>query len=129
MPSGLQNSCETVIEILVKAGADINLKNKRGRTPLHTAAARNNRKAVHTLLKNQAKVDLQDNDGNTALHLAALNVGRYSSWRQYQDIMEMLLSYGALPTIKNNTGKSVLDIAKELNDDSLKQLLLKTNTQ
>jgi ankyrin repeat protein len=118
-----KTGCASVISILLKAGADINIKNKRGRTPLHTATAYDNRNAVNALLKNHAQINLQDSKGNTSLHLAVMNVGHYSSWRQYQDIIEMLLDYGALTTIKNKEGKSVLDIADELNDNSLKRLL------
>jgi ankyrin repeat protein len=114
---------ETVIDILVKAGADLNIKNKLGRTPLHSATARDRREPVSILLKNHAALNLQDNEGNTALHLAVMNVHGYSSWQQYQDVIESLLCYGALTTIKNKAGKSVLDIARELNDDDLKKLL------
>jgi ankyrin repeat protein len=114
-----------VIAILVKAGADIDIKNREGRTPLHTATALNNGSEVKALLENQPMINSQDNKGNTPLHLAVMNVQHYSSWHPYHNVIRILLDYGALTTIKNNEGRSVLDIADELDDDTLKRLLSK----
>ena len=45
-------------------------------------------------------------DGNSALHFAARH--------GFENIVNVLLNGGADPTLKNNSGQTALDIAKEL---------------
>ena len=54
-------------------GANINLRNTRGRTPLHVACFALNEAVVIRLIENGADVTLQDENGRTALNLARLN--------------------------------------------------------
>lgn len=50
-----------VAEVLLEAGADVDIKNGEGETPLHLAAARGNEQMVDVLLKHGASVTLEDN--------------------------------------------------------------------
>ncbi len=67
------NSDKAMIQLLLDAGADPNLPDKEGRTPLMFAAEKGKRFIVDLLLDNGAKVDQRDKKGQTALWHAALN--------------------------------------------------------
>ena len=55
------------IKILLKAGADINHRNRSGRTPLIMAViSRKNDAVVKLLVDNGARLDIKDNSGRTA---------------------------------------------------------------
>ena len=55
------------IEILLKNGADINIQNSKGRTPLHEAVLSNDLEMVQFLLTHGARVIGSDNQGVTPL--------------------------------------------------------------
>ena len=60
------------VQLLVDCGADVNVLNGDGQTPLHTAAGREKDcpEFCSILLKHNAKIDAVDKDGNQPLHLA-----------------------------------------------------------
>lgn len=64
---------DEILELLLKAGANPNLQNGLGQTPLHLALLENSTHKVDLLLKAQANPSIADRRGNTALHLAAEN--------------------------------------------------------
>ena len=55
----------------IKDGALINLKDNKGRTPLHCAAYKNAIESVRILCESKADINLKDNIGRTPLHCAA----------------------------------------------------------
>ena len=60
------------VQLLVDCGADVNVLNGDGQTPLHTAAGgwKDCPELCSILLKHNAKIDAVDKDGNQPLHLA-----------------------------------------------------------
>lgn len=80
---------EAVFDILLEAGADINLKDGSQRTPLMIAVKSEYRSAffAQRLLENGANPNIVDNFRNSPLHYAAM-AGRL-------DMMDLLLKYGA----------------------------------
>ena len=63
---------------LIKAGADINAKEEYGGTPLHWAAYTGQTEIVFTLVKAGADLDILDSDGKTALQVAIKRQGKGS---------------------------------------------------
>ncbi|MEO0202771.1 MAG: ankyrin repeat domain-containing protein [candidate division WOR-3 bacterium] len=98
----------------INKGADINIKNNNGKTPLHIAVENEYEDIVKLLLEKNVDVNIKDNEGNTPLHKAVKN-GNYF-------IIKELLKFGADKNIKNNEGKTPFDLAKELGDDEILKL-------
>ncbi|MEM1060151.1 MAG: ankyrin repeat domain-containing protein [Verrucomicrobiota bacterium] len=60
------------VRLLIELGADVNVRNELGKTPLMDCAMIGNTRMMELLLVNQADANLQDTDlKNTALHIAA----------------------------------------------------------
>lgn len=94
-------------EMLLKAGANINIRDEDKKTPLMRAAKNSDVKMVEMLLRYNPELDVQDKDGLTAL--------MYAASKAKHENVEQLLNAGANPTMTNNNDSSALDIAKEKN--------------
>lgn len=73
-PTAMDVRCQIALE-LIKSGADVNAKNKQGRTPLYYAlhgqgVLEGKEELILTLLKNGADVNVKDNDGKTIFERA-----------------------------------------------------------
>jgi len=73
----------TIVKLLLKNGANLNVKDKDGATPLHVASYYGNQEVVKLLLVNGTNVNSQDVDGVTPLYNA--------SKRGYLEIVKLLL--------------------------------------
>ena len=128
------------IKELVKSGADINIQDKYGLTPLMKVCNNSYLKIVDYLIKAGADVNIQDNRGHTALaHAKTITIisrllkaktdvniinlegmsaamevimsMMYSIW--FKDIFEMLIQAGMNLDIRNNKDKNTYDLLKE----------------
>jgi uncharacterized protein len=106
------------IEALLKAGADLQEVDKNGVTPLHHAVRFRSPAAVETLLKHGAQVNQTcKRSGSTPLHRAVTSTGAPSTAgkdAQARQIVEILLRFGADPTIKNKLGKTPTDYVRNV---------------
>lgn len=105
------------IRCLINAGADINLQDKNGATPLHRAVRTRCAAAVHHLLKAGSDPLRKNKPGSTPFHLAVQNTGRGGSGAPIavsaqRQIIEEFLSLGLSPELKASSGKTVRDCAQ-----------------
>ena len=101
----LDGNLDEVVGI-INIGADVNLQDSYGRTPLWWAAERDNTEIVKILLDVGAKVDVKSQGGWTPLHVAA-NDGNISS-------VKLLLAALASVDIKDDEGETPLDAARKM---------------
>ena len=80
-------------EFLLKQGADPNITNSLGETPLHQAADNAQYKIAKLLLDYRANPNAQQNDGDTPLHHAA--------FRGDFNMLKMILEHGGNPNLSN----------------------------
>lgn len=107
------NGLYDITEHLLKIGGSksINVKDSTGNTPIHLICIGSDDSLqdefIEMILRYcpDADFNIQNNDGNTSLHLA------YKS-KLSEEFMELLISNGADPKIKNNEGKIPSKMAK-----------------
>lgn len=107
---------EVVIGILLYNGADINIKDYYGNTPLLIAASYGKYRIVEFLLQNGADPNIQDNDGMTPL-MYTLQVDYpigTPNYDRYLRTTHILLSNRANVDYQNNDGMTALMMASQL---------------
>ena len=105
-----------VARTIVKAGVDINARNKCGQTPLHLCIERRHdclsdfdfHKMALVLIVGGADVNTVDNEGSAPLHLCAK--------RKAYDMFPMLVEAGANVNATNGDGKTPLQIVESNGD-------------
>ena len=91
-------------KLLIATGGDVNAKNEYGETPLHVAAWLNEYRAAQLLLENGAKI-VGDWHGYTPLHFVIPRQG------SMENVMKLLIDYGADVNAKSNDGNTPLRVA------------------
>jgi ankyrin repeat protein len=115
---------EKAIELLLQYGADVNIAGPAGRNALLESVGSYQKEYIALLVSNGVDIDSQDNDGNTALHYQMINVLKNKLYLpRGKAIVKILVEEGADPHIRNNEGKSPMDLAMESGEDELISLL------
>ena len=96
-----------VVKELVNKGADTEVTDGIGRTPLHRASEKGHLNVVKFLVESKADIQAKDNVGKTPLFLASEN--------GHLDVVQFLVENKAAINAKNNYGLTPLDIAKGYN--------------
>ncbi|XP_062617403.1 uncharacterized protein LOC134279078 [Saccostrea cucullata] len=107
----------SLVNVLVKAGGEVNLQDGAGNTPLVTACKNGHLSVVEELVKLGADVNLSDGMGDIAL-VSACNDGNLK-------MCNLLLNIGADVNKKNKRMKTPLVAALEQNSQSWVQSLMK----
>ncbi|UCM86429.1 MAG: ankyrin repeat domain-containing protein (plasmid) [Rickettsia endosymbiont of Culicoides impunctatus] len=135
------SSDSEILESLVGHGADLNIMDSFGNTPLHNAVTNNDIEMVEFCIDNGSNIDVSNNLGETPLHIGINNL-RYRGVRTTRDIkkdiidsrddnktkeiISILVKHNASVSIQNNNGDTVLHLAFEKNDKEVIGLLLKS---
>ena len=96
-----------IVELLIKAGADVNVKSYYGDVFMGVASRKGWKDITELLIKSGADVNAKDNDGWTALMSAA--------GADNKDTVELLIKAGTDVNAKDNDGHSALMQAARLN--------------
>ena len=110
-----------VIKLLLANGANVNLRDTRGKTPLHEAVLRDNQEGVAELLANGADVNARDSNGETPLHIAVLHI---TVWSAHVSVIRLLLAKGVDVNVRDGWGNMPLHLAIRIGDTEVVQLLL-----
>lgn len=102
----------TWLQFLLAKGANANIRDDRGQTPLQTATSLGWRDGVAALLSQKAEPDVANDAGETPLITA--------THRRDTTLMQLLLEAGADPGRADNSGRTARDYAAQ--DGSSSQL-------
>ena len=100
------------VQRLLELGADIDVRNYKGKTALHCAAKAGFLKVIHLLIEKGATVDAIDDSGETPLFEAIRST--IKSGEKQQAALEVLLVKGANPNVKNGKGLTPLQVAQRM---------------
>lgn len=99
------------IRFLLQRGADPNIRNKKGLSPLQLATAMGFTDGVEALIKGGANVNVGDQTGETPL-IAAVH-------QRNTDLARMLLAQGADPEHTDNSGRSARQYMELMSGNTL----------
>jgi len=105
---------DRTFQLLVKAGANLDLPDNQGKTPLHWAVSNGNLRYIRTLLNGGANANILDNLGRTPLH--------YAITRERADIAQYLLTRGADPGVTSPKSVSALEAAAVNPDPKIRKV-------
>jgi hypothetical protein len=106
-----------IVDILLNAGANVNLRNRRGHTALMNGSESTTQDIVWALIDAGAKIDLQDEDGKSALH--------YMAGYDNPDALRALIEGDASIDASDNEGQTPLLIAARYGNTEIVKALLK----
>ena len=92
-----------MIDVLIKAGAQVDARTNNFRTPLHIACLRGNLNVIQTLVANGADINAKDIESNTPCHF----VSEYG----HRLCLKYLLERNPYLFANNNEDKSAIDVA------------------
>ncbi|XP_063913968.1 uncharacterized protein LOC135130498 isoform X2 [Zophobas morio] len=107
----------TIVEYLVKCGAEVNRPNKCGWTPLHAASLEGHEKIVDCLVKCGAEINRPDEYGWTPLHAA--------SSKGDEKIVKALVKCGTEINRADQYGRTPLDAAFSFGHEKMVECLVK----
>jgi len=96
------------------SGADVNVINDVGRTPLMFACSNLKEECMMELLRLGSNVHMIDNYGDNILHCVA-----YINLKNMERIAKTLIKAGCNPTTCNKNGETFIDVLKNYNRNEL----------
>ncbi|CAA7196833.1 hypothetical protein CHRY9293_02900 [Chryseobacterium potabilaquae] len=118
LQEALSSKSYEILKYLLGCGIDINHSDKDGKTPLHFSTAYNDYETTKLLLENDSiEIDKKDIHGNNPMCVATFNA------RGDYNVVKLLKKHNANSNSKNNSNRSALDFAKQIEDDELIEIL------
>lgn len=111
----------TWLQFLIARGANVNLRDGQGRTPLQVATGLGWRDGVALLVERKANTEVANDAGETPL-IAAVH-------RRDVELVKLLLRAGADPDRDDNSGRSARDYAEADNQSGAIIQAIKTETK
>ena len=106
--AAVQRNSHTLKNLLKDGNNNINVKNKKGDTPLHAAIKSKRSSTAKFLLSNGADTSIKDEEGKSPLHLIFVN----NVNRKCDDILRNMIMRGAnLFAEDSSTGKNIMELA------------------
>ena len=106
--SALHYSCDEgnlkIVEILLKANCETNIKNNENKTPLHLSSKRGYFDISKKLIENGALLNIFDSENNSPLH--------YVCMENHVELLKFFLTKFPKADIKNIHGKRPIDLTK-----------------
>ena len=115
-----------VAQLLLDAGLDVNVRDKRNWAPLHAACYYGRLKVAQVLLERGAITMAVDDQGKTALHCVLQGI--HESLKAGCRIAELLLEGGVDPNIQDDNLETPLHVASRWGSPEIVKLLLGHNT-
>lgn len=120
--SGKNNqSVDYIISFLVEHGANIDLKDNNGNTPLFYAIEAGNYQATRTLVNLRANVNVRNNKGRSPMFKAVAFITAGPENTSNMDFVRLLFQAGAGLQVKDNEGKNLLHAS--LNPETTRWLI------
>ena len=105
-----------VVMFLIENGANVNVADVNGNTPLVFIINKaGNLKVIQRLLEKGARVNVQNRTGETAL--------MYAAWHGHSTIVQLLLENRADVTLKNRQGRTALTLAESKGHQEVVEML------
>ena len=104
------NGDDVFVKRYCNGNVDINIRGKKGKSPLHFAAMYGRMEITKILLASGAFVDLEDENGNTPLSDAVFNS------KGNTEIIKLLLDNGANFNKSNHYGVSPKDLSESISN-------------
>ena len=115
-----------IVKLLIKNGANVNESGPRWYdVPAVVAAAKNGRYEVtKLLLKSGADINAVDNGSGATALMTAIKWSKVKTpGKEAEKVIKLLVDAGASTKIKDKTGRSALDYAKQSGDNEIVNLL------
>lgn len=117
------------VQLLLQNGANPNIRNNKGDTPLHQSSINRTTDKCRLLLDYGANPNIQNNDGSTILHLVVHNPLLYAEMNKALkasrlDFVRLLIGSGSNLDIQDNDGQTVLHLAVCKSEIEIIRLLL-----
>ena len=114
--SSIEKELVHCIPFLIQQGADVNVSNDNGATPLHLATMEGHKEVVALLIEKGADVTVSNENGTTPLHFAA--------WDSEREIAAILIENGADINVRNKRGNTPFHWATGKGDREIFNFLL-----
>ena len=115
---------QSVAELLLNNGADVNAKGDYGYTPLHLAAEEGAKGVVELLLARGADVNAKTDSGMTPLHSASISSWASTSVHDMKGVVGTLSARRANVNARDTDGDTPLHFAASHGSDDIAELLL-----